>query len=159
MVCARLSGMIDVVCGFRSAISSALTVIGRPCESAKTSRSLGRLLEHDAREDGSVGPGDVPGDELRRDLLARRQDRFDQPSAVHACRQCREVRARPAAATVYLVATIAARPLGWKNTRSPAAASAGPSSLPSQARVEIGGRLGRHAGEFCRSAREPTSRG
>ena len=141
-VWARLSGMIEVVCGLRSAISSALTAISRPCGVGEDERALGRLLEQDAGEDGPVGPGHAPGDELGGDLLARREDRLDQPAAVDAGRQGREVRARPG--------RLGRRPGGsdsspapWNGRRParPADGSAGPSSGPSQAsRSAAGGR-------------------
>ena len=78
------SGMIEVVCGLRSAISSGLDRIQPALRVGEDERPVGRLLEQDAGEDGPVGPGHAPGDELRGDFLARRDDRFDQPAAVDA---------------------------------------------------------------------------
>ena len=104
--------MMEVVCGFRSAISSDFTVIRRPWESAKTSVPLGRLLQEDAAEDGAIVLRHGPGDELGRDFPARRDDRLDQPAAVGGGCQGREIRPDAAATAVNLVAAIATRPLG-----------------------------------------------
>ena len=134
--------MIDVDCGLRSTISSLLTAVSRPWTSAKTSDPSGVCSNKDAREDCPVGQGHAPGDKLGRDLLARREDRFHQSSPIHTGGQGGEIRACPAAPAVDLVTAIAAGTLGVKKTRSPAAASAGPSRRPSQpSRSVTGGRL------------------
>ena len=138
--------MIEVVCGFRSAISSDLTAIRRPSGVGEDERPVGRLLEQDAGEDRAVGPRHAPGDELGCDLPAGGDDRLDQPTAVGRGRQGRQVGPGVTASAVDLVAAIAARPLGMEEDPL-AGRRVGRSFQPGEPGVEVGGCLG-----LCRSS-------
>ena len=109
----RSSGMIDVFCGLRSAISSGFATIRWPSESAKTSAPSGDCSSR-------IPVNSVPSvratlhETNGRDLAARGDDRFDQPATVGRGCQGRQVGTRLTAPAVDLVAAIATRTLRVK---------------------------------------------
>ena len=118
--------MSDVGSAARSSMSCRLRTSSLPWASARVI-VLSKPFVHDhADVHLAVAGRDAPGNELRGDLLARRQDRLDQLVAVQRPADGRQVRPDLAAAAVHAMADVAARPRAWKKTRSPAAASPPP---------------------------------